>query len=70
MGFAHRLTERNIWVKLNENRSKGKRDMERTGKCYRQTDFSPSVSQAEKCHGPQYPGRYFETRISSSRTRG
>ena len=45
MDFAHRLTERNIWVKFNENRSKGTGDMERTGKCYRQTDCQ-SVSQS------------------------
>ena len=27
---SHRLTERNIWVKFNENRSKGSADMEQT----------------------------------------
>ena len=30
MGSAHRLTERNIWVKLNENRPKGSGDVEGT----------------------------------------
>ena len=30
MSSAHRHTERNIWVKFNENRPKGSRDMERT----------------------------------------
>ena len=30
MGSAHCLTEINIWVKLNENRSKGLEDMEHT----------------------------------------
>ena len=30
MGSAHGLTERNIWVKLSENRSKGSGDMEGT----------------------------------------
>ena len=30
MCSAHRLTERNIWVKLNENRPKGTGNMERT----------------------------------------
>ena len=31
MCSAHRLTERNIWVKFNENLPKGSEDMERTG---------------------------------------
>ena len=30
MNSAHCLTERNIWVKFNENRPKGSGDMERT----------------------------------------
>ena len=30
MGSAHCLTERNLWVKLNENRHKGSGDIERT----------------------------------------
>ena len=30
MGSAHRLTERNIQVKFNENRPKGSGDIERT----------------------------------------
>ena len=30
MCSAHRLTERNIWVKINENRPKGSGDMKRT----------------------------------------
>ena len=30
IGSAHCLTEINIWVKFNENRSKGSRDMGRT----------------------------------------
>ena len=30
MCSAHRLTERNIWVKFNENQSKGSGDMEIT----------------------------------------
>ena len=30
MGYAHCLTGRNIWVKLNENRPKGSGDIERT----------------------------------------
>ena len=30
MCIAHRLTKRNIWVKLNEILSKGSGDMERT----------------------------------------
>ena len=30
IGSAHRLTERNILVKFNENRPKGSGDMERT----------------------------------------
>ena len=30
MGSAHRLTEREIWVKLTINRSKGSEDIERT----------------------------------------
>ena len=38
MGFAHRLTEVNIWPKFNENLSKGSGDMERTRKCYDRTD--------------------------------
>ena len=29
-GTAHRLTERDIWVKLTINRSKGSEDIERT----------------------------------------
>ena len=36
MGPAHHLTERNICVKFNENRSKGLGDMKWTRKCYRQ----------------------------------
>ena len=35
---AHRVTERNILVKFNENRSKGSGDMERTRKCYGRND--------------------------------
>ena len=27
IGSAHRLTKKNIWVKINENRSKGSGDM-------------------------------------------
>ena len=38
MGSAHRITEANIYQKLNENLSKGSGDMERTGKCYGRTD--------------------------------
>ena len=38
MCFAHRLTKRNIYVKFNENRSKGSGDIERTRKCYGRTD--------------------------------
>ena len=30
IGSAHRLTERNIWVKFDKNRPKASRDMERT----------------------------------------
>ena len=30
MGSAHRLTERDIWVKITINRSKGSEDIERT----------------------------------------
>ena len=30
MGSAHRLTERNIWMKFNENRCKGSGDTEGT----------------------------------------
>ena len=30
MGSAHHLTERNVWVKFNENRCKGSGDMEQT----------------------------------------
>ena len=30
MCSAHRLTERSIWVKFNENRPEGSGDMERT----------------------------------------
>ena len=30
MGFAHSLTERNIWVKFNGNRLKDSVDIERT----------------------------------------
>ena len=30
MGSAHRLAERDIWVKLTINRSKGSEDIERT----------------------------------------
>ena len=30
IGSAHRLAERNIWVKFNENRLKGSGDMEWT----------------------------------------
>ena len=30
IGSAHRLTERNIWVKFNEHLFKGSADMERT----------------------------------------
>ena len=30
MGSTHHLTERNLWVKFNENHSKGSGDMERT----------------------------------------
>ena len=35
---AHRLTERNIWVKFNENRPKGSGDMERKQKSYGRND--------------------------------
>ena len=49
---AHCLTERNICVKFNEIQSKGSGYMERTQKCYRQTDdqtkaipLTPSASQ-------------------------
>ena len=38
IGSAHRLTKRNIWLKFNENLSKGSGDMERTRKCYGWTD--------------------------------
>ena len=34
MCSAHRLTERNIGMKFNQNRSKGSGDMEWTRKCY------------------------------------
>ena len=30
IGSAHHLSERNIWVKFNENRPEGSGDMERT----------------------------------------
>ena len=38
MCSAHRLTERSIWVKFNENRPKGSRGMRRTRKCYGRKD--------------------------------
>ena len=45
MCSAHHLTERNIWVKLNENRPKGSRDMERT----RNSMVIPRVSLSLTC---------------------
>ena len=38
MSSAHRLTERNIWVKFDENRSKGSGDIERTSVTDKMTD--------------------------------
>ena len=38
MCSAHHFTERNVWVKFNDSRSKGLGDMERIPKCYGRND--------------------------------